>query len=164
MRMTEEGLALIKRFEGFRAEAYRCPAGIWTIGFGHTTAAGPPAVAEGMTISLAEAETILRADVERFAREVRASLGITLAANQFSALVSFAYNVGITNFRRSSVRACVNDGDLAAVPQRLQLWTKAKGRVLPGLVKRRAAEAELFLRAAEPRLSFWRWLLAKFWN
>ena len=166
MRMTEDGLALIKRFEGFRAEAYRCPAGVWTVGSGHTSAAGPPAVTGGMTITRADAERILRRDVEEFARDVAASLSISLDDRQFSALVSFAYNVGITNFRKSSVRACVNGGDLAGVPQRLALWNKARGRVLPGLVKRRAAEAELFanVRAETPRLSFWRWLIAKFWK
>ena len=169
MKMTEDGLALIKRFEGFMAEAYRCPAGVWTIGYGHTSAAGPPAVAGGMTISRAEADAILRKDVEMFARDVRASLRITLDDRQFSALVSFAYNVGITNFRKSSALAACNGGDLAAVPRRLQLWNKAKGRVLPGLVKRRAAEAELFETAAialvePPRLSFWQRLIAKIRN
>ncbi len=167
MRITEEGLALIKRFEGFRARAYRCPAGVWTIGYGHTGAAGPPTVAAGMVISRAEAEEILRRDVDGFARDVETSLRVALDDRQFSALVSFAYNVGITNFRKSSVLAYVNAGDLAAVPGRLQLWNKAKGRVLPGLVKRRAAEAELFLSAvftAPPRLSFWQWLNVKFRN
>lgn len=159
MQMTEEGFALIRRFEGFRAEAYRCPADVWTIGYGHTAAAGPPIVAGGMTISREQADDILRRDVARFARDVAAVLRVTLSDQQFSALVSFAYNVGIGNFRKSSVLAACNGGDLAAAPRRLQLWNKAKGRVLPGLVKRRAAEAELFLSAKPQRKSFWQWLL-----
>ena len=164
MQMAEEGFALIKRFEGFRARAYRCPAGVWTIGYGHTAAAGSPEVASGLEISRADADTMLRCDVERFSRDVAASLKVTLEANQFSALVSFAYNVGIGNFRKSSVLAAINGGDLAAVPRCLQLWNKARGRVLSGLVKRRAAEAELFLSAAPPRWNLWAWLIAKFWH
>ena len=70
MQITDEGLALIKRFEGFRPRAYRCPAGIWTIGYGHTTSAGPPAVSAGMAVDEAMAETILRRDVEHFAEAV----------------------------------------------------------------------------------------------
>ncbi len=162
MQVTEEGLALIKRFEGFRADAYRCPAGVWTIGYGHTSAAGPPAVTGAMTITRAEADEILRRDVDEFAREVAASLRVPLDDRQFSALVSFAYNVGITNFRKSSALAAVNARDLESVPRRLQLWNKARGRVLPGLVKRRAAEAQLFLSAEPRRRTFWQWLIAKF--
>jgi lysozyme len=148
MKMTKEGLALIRKFEGFRSTAYRCPAGIWTIGYGHTSMAGSPAVAGGMEISRAEAAAILAEDVARFAADVARLLVVRLADHQFSALVSFAYNVGIGNFRGSSVLKAVNCGDFAAVPRRLQLWTKAKGRQLPGLVRRRAAEAELFLGGA----------------
>lgn len=148
MQMTNEGLALIKRFEGFRGGAYRDPVGVWTVGYGHTSMAGPPSVSEGLQVSRAEADAILRRDVENFARDVTASLSVALAPAQFSALVSFAYNVGIGNFRSSSVLKAVNAADFAAVPRRLQLWTKAGGRILPGLIKRRAAEAELFLSAA----------------
>ena len=149
MRMTAEGLDLIRHHEGFRADAYRCPAGVWTIGYGHTSAAGPPAVRPGMTISEAEALAVLAADVKQFEAGVRASLRRPLGEQQFSALVSFAYNVGIGNFRTSSVLKAVNAGDDAAVPRRLQLWVKGGGRVLPGLVKRRAAEAALFVSAAD---------------
>lgn len=148
MYMTKEGLALIKRFEGFRGKAYRCPSGIWTIGYGHTAMAGPPAVAGGLEISRDEAAKILARDVAQFAAAVAALLKVQLPAHQFSALVSFAFNVGMGNFRASSVLKAINAGDLAAVPRRLQLWTKAGGRELPGLVRRRAAEAELFLGKA----------------
>ena len=148
MHMTEEGLTLIKEFEGFRAKAYRCPAGVWTIGYGHTASAGPPEVSAGMTLSEADAARILVRDVERFADGVRQALSATVTPEQFSALVSFAYNVGLGAFGKSSVLAACNCGDLAAVPRRLQLWNKAGGRVLPGLVRRRAAEAALFIGAA----------------
>ena len=144
MQMTEEGLALIRRFEGFRGEAYRCPAGVWTIGYGHTSQAGPPKVRAGMVISEAEARAILATDAAMFAEGVQKALTREVSAAQFSALVSFAFNVGIGAFRRSSVLKAVNAGDFTAVPERLKLWVKADGRRLEGLVRRRAAEAELF--------------------
>lgn len=145
MKLTEEGLALIRRFEGFREQAYRCPAGVWTIGYGHTAQAGPPKVVAGMKIGEAEARRILAADAERVADEVRAALTREVNDAQFSALVSFAFNVGAGAFRGSSVLAAVNDGRFRDVPERLALWVKAGGRVLPGLERRRAAEAALFM-------------------
>lgn len=144
MKMTREGLALIKLFEGFKAKAYRCAAGMWTIGYGHTSVSGAPEVKAGMKVSREEASAILARDVERFAEGVRKVVAVTLTDQQFSALVSFAYNAGLGAFRSSSVLKAVNQGDQAAVPRRLSLWVKAGGRVLPGLVKRRAAEAALF--------------------
>jgi lysozyme len=149
MKITEEGLALIRRSEGFRETAYRCPAGVWTIGYGHTAQAGPPKVVAGMKISEAEARRILVADAGRIAADVRAALTRELGDAQFSALVSFAFNVGVGAFRGSSVLAAVNAGRFAEVPGRLKLWVKAGGRVLPGLERRRAAEAALFMSAVE---------------
>lgn len=145
MKLTKEGVALIKRFEGFRDKAYRDAVGVWTIGYGHTAMAGPPEVKPGLKIDRAQAADILRRDLEMFAEGVRKLLARPIGERQFSALVSFTYNVGLGNFRKSSVLAAVNAGALDAVPRRLQLWVKAGGRVLPGLVKRRAAEAALFV-------------------
>ena len=145
MKVPDEGLSLIKRFEGFRGLAYRCPSGVWTIGYGHTSQAGPPAVAPGMLMSEPTAEKILRSDVEAFAQGVTAELRRDIDDAQFSALVSFAYNVGLGACRSSSVLKAVNAGDFEAVPRRLGLWVKGGGKVLPGLVKRRAAEAALFM-------------------
>ena len=144
MNIGNDGLELIKSHEGFRARAYRDASGVWTIGYGHTSMAGPPRVGPGLEISEAEAEAILRRDVERFAAGVRRALRRELDEAQFSALVSFAYNVGLANFGRSSVLRAVNAGDFEAVPRRLSLWVKAGGRTLPGLIRRRAAEAALF--------------------
>ena len=145
VQITAEGLDLIKRYEGFRSTAYRDAVGVWTIGFGHTSMAGEPHVKPGLTISRETATEILARDVNLFAQGVRQALTVQISDQQFSALVSFAYNVGLGNFRKSSVLTAVNRNDLAAVPRRLSLWTKAGGRVLPGLVKRRAAEAALFV-------------------
>jgi lysozyme len=144
MKMTNEGLALIKRFEGFRHMAYRDPVGVWTIGYGHTSMAGPPTVKAGLEISLDEAHEILRRDVAQFEHGVSTAVKVPLSDPQFSALVSFAYNVGLGAFRKSSVLAAVNARDFSAVPRRLNLWNKAGGRVLAGLVRRRAAEGALF--------------------
>lgn len=145
MNMTEEGLALIRRFEGFRGTAYRCPAGQWTIGYGHTSEAGPPVVRPGMTMSEEEARAVLARDVSHFAADVAGLVKRPLSDAQFSALVSFAYNVGTPAFARSSVLKAVNAGRFADVPPALKLWVKGGGKVLPGLARRRAAEAELFL-------------------
>jgi lysozyme len=144
--VSAAGLSLIKRFEGFRARAYRDPVGIHTIGYGHTSMAGPPEVHAGLTISEPEAGEILARDVKRFADAVTREVKVALSDDQFSALVSFAYNVGPENFRKSSVLKAVNAHDFDAVPRRLALWVKAGGRTLPRLITRRAAEGELFAK------------------
>ncbi len=147
-RINDAALALIARFEGCRLEAYRDAVGVWTIGYGHTSMAGPPQVHAGMRITRREAEEILRRDVERFARDVRRVLGSAgdgLTSNQFGALVSFAYNVGIGNLKRSSVLRAVREGRHEDVPRLLLQWTKAGGRRLRGLVRRRQAEGRLWM-------------------
>ena len=135
---------LIREFEGLRTTAYRDATGVWTIGYGHTSRAGLPNVQPGMTISHDEASRILALDVTRFAEGVESLLTRQLTDRQFSALVSFAYNVGLGNFGKSSVRLAANVGDHERVQRRLGLWVKAGGRTLPGLVRRRAAEAAMY--------------------
>ncbi len=145
MKVNSKGLALIKHYEGFRARAYKDPVGIWTIGYGHTSMAGQPIVKPGMVISRQRALEILSKDVEKFSSQIRPFIKVKLNNNQFSALVSFAYNVGVGGFKRSSVLRVVNAGRFEAVPARLALWVKAGGKTYRGLVKRRAAEGGLFL-------------------
>ncbi|MEM8689243.1 MAG: lysozyme [Pseudomonadota bacterium] len=145
MHMNRAGLDLVTAFEGWRAKAYRDVTGIWTIGYGHTSAAGSPTVKAGMTLTREEGMAILHADLKRFAEAVRPLIKVELNANQFSALLSFAFNVGPANFGRSSVLRYVNQKRFAEVPARLSLWNKAGGRVLRGLSRRRAAEGALFL-------------------
>ena len=151
MKINQAGLDLIKKYEGFRSLAYRDAVGIWTIGYGHTSMAGPPKVTPKMSITQQRAERILARDVERFSRQIRPLIQVPLNDNQFSALVSFAYNVGIAGFRKSSVLRRVNDRRFEAVPARLSLWIKAGGKTLNGLVRRRSAEGELFLAETSPK-------------
>jgi GH24 family phage-related lysozyme (muramidase) len=153
VKVNEQGLALIRKFEGLRTGAYRDAAGVWTIGYGHTSCAGPPRVGRGMKITRTEAASILARDVAGFAEGVASHVRVPLSDGQFSALVSFAYNVGLENFRKSSVLRAVNDGDCSAVPRRLSLWVKAGGKVLPGLINRRAAEGALFMRGTSPAVT-----------
>jgi len=145
MKVNDKGFALICEFEGCRTEAYQDPVGVWTIGFGHTSAAGPPCVGPGVTVTRAEATGILMRDLETFSAGVKSAITAPLNDNQFSALVSFAFNVGLGNFRSSSVLRSVNACRFDRVPADLALWVKAGGKVLPGLIRRRAAEAALFL-------------------
>lgn len=145
MRVNQKGLELIKEFEGFRAKAYKCPAGVWTVGYGHTSNAGEPKVGSLTEVTREQAEEILRRDLGTFERAVSDAVRVTVSSNQYSALVSFCYNVGPGAFRSSSVLKAVNAKQWAEVPRRLALWNKAGGKVLPGLVRRRAAEAALFM-------------------
>lgn len=148
MNINRETIEHIKAFEGKRLKAYRDPVGIWTIGYGHTTAAGPPTVVSGLTITDAEADEILWRDVEKFATGVRSKITVDLTDNQFGALVSFAYNVGLGNFSKSTLLKKVNGGDFKAAADQFMRWTRAKGKVLPGLIRRREAERSLFLKRA----------------
>lgn len=153
MQVNQKGLELIKEFEGFRAKAYKCSAGVWTVGYGHTSAAGAPLVGSMTKVTLAQGEEILRRDLATFEQAVSAAVKVELTSNQFSALVSFCFNVGPGAFRGSSVLKAVNAKQFSEVPRRLALWNKAGGKVLPGLVRRRAAEAALFLEAEQKRSS-----------
>lgn len=149
MQLTSAGLELIKTHEGLRLKAYKCPSGVWTIGYGHTSAAGGLEVNEKTVITQAGAEHLLRLDLENFEDIVRKAVKVELTDNQFSALVSFVYNVGETNFRKSSVLSVVNQKRFDLVPAKLALWNKGGGKVLPGLVRRRADEAALFMANTE---------------
>jgi len=148
MNLNTAGLDLIKSHEGLRLEAYPDPAtkgDPWTIGYGHTSRAGPPKVYPGLKISREEAERILKQDLATFERHVRSRVKVSLNDNQFSALVSFCFNVGPGNFDKSGVLKAVNAGQFDLVPARLMLWNKAAGRVMRGLTKRRAEEGDLFM-------------------
>ena len=144
---------LIKRFEGFRAKAYLCPAGILTIGFGHTGTDVLP----GMIITKAQADALLIKDVQTFAALVQNALTTNVTQGQFDALVSFCFNTGpgrkgikdglvtLKNGNPSSLLRLTNAGDTLKAAEQFKLWVKADGKVLPGLVTRREAERLLYL-------------------
>ena len=140
MSPSQACLNLIKRFEGCRLEGYLCPAGIPTVGWGHTG----PEVKVGMHISQDIADAYLLKDVTHFADGVRKLLNRDPEQNQFDAMVSLAYNIGLGNFGKSTVLRKFNEGDIISSAKGFMLWTKAAGKELPGLVTRRAAEQALF--------------------
>jgi lysozyme len=144
MKMSAEGLALVKEFEGLRLKAYKCPAGIWTIGYGHTSAAGAPAVNPGMEITKEEAETILRRDMAQYEDGVERLVKVRITQGQFDALVDFAYNAGVGALAKSTLLKKVNAEKFDEVPAEFMKWTKGGGRELPGLVRRRRAEVKLW--------------------
>ncbi len=134
-----DGLALIKQFEGLELTAYLCPAKVWTVGYGSTG----PHVRPGMTITEADAERLLRQDLDRFEEAVdKAAPGTPQP--MFDAMVSFAFNVGIGAFERSTLLRLHKAGQYHGAKGQFAAWNKAGGRVLPGLTRRRAAEASLY--------------------
>jgi GH24 family phage-related lysozyme (muramidase) len=143
---NEAGLELMKHFEGLELEAYICPAGVWTIGYGHTSAAGPPTVYPGMKITQSEATAIFQRDLRKFEQGVRDCVKVPLTSNEFSALVSFALNCGVGALRMSTLLRKLNSSDYQGAADEFLRWTKGGGRELPGLVRRRKAERELFLK------------------
>jgi GH24 family phage-related lysozyme (muramidase) len=145
LRTSPRGINLIKQFEGLKLEAYVCPAGVLTIGYGHTSAAGAPVVIKGMKITREEAERIVRADIDKFEDGVEKLVeGVNLNVCQFDALVSLAFNIGLGAFKKSTLLKKIKAGEFDAVPAQLMRWNKAGGRELEGLTRRRRAEAALW--------------------
>lgn len=138
-RIGAAGAAVIRKFEGCELRAYRCPAGVWTIGYGSTG----PHVSPGMVITQQRAEALLHEDLARFEAAVdQATPGAT--QNQFDAMVSFAFNVGIGALMKSTLLRKHRAGDFAGARAEFARWNKAGGKVLAGLTRRRAAEAALY--------------------
>lgn len=140
--ITQNGLALIKRFEGFRAEPYLCPAGYWTIGYGHVIQ-NPKDYPYGLTED--EALEMLSHDVIRAEAAVLRLIAVPLTNGQFDALVSFTFNLGAGALQRSTLRRKINRSEHADVSAEFMKWVWGGGRKLNGLVKRRAAEAKLYV-------------------
>lgn len=139
--ISQKGIDLIKEFEGFRPKSYKCPAGVWTIGYGHTVGVKP-----GMTVTREQAEAMLRKDLKIYEKHVADALGdTTTSQGQLDALVSFCFNAGPGNLRKSSMLRLHKQGKYRAAAEAFMAWTKGGGRVLPGLVRRRKAEKALYL-------------------
>lgn len=148
--VSQNCIELVKRFEGLHRvqpdgsiSSYRCPAGKWTIGYGSTKG-----VRSGMKISPEEAEDLLLRDLREFEAVVKRNVMVPLSQYQFDALVSWAFNLGEGNLRSSTMLKKLNKGDYQSIPEQMIRWNKARVdgvlTVLPGLTRRRAAEAALF--------------------
>jgi lysozyme len=142
--MSAAGLATVKEFEGLRLKAYKCPAAVWTVGYGHTSAAGAPNVTPDLVITKEDAEEILARDMEQYEDGVRKYVKVGLTQGQFDALVDFAYNAGVGALAKSTLLKKVNAGKFDEVPAEFMKWTKGGGKELPGLVRRRRAEVKLW--------------------
>lgn len=140
MEISTNGLATIGDFEGCKLEAYKCPAGIWTIGYGHTKG-----VKEGDRITQQEAIWLLRDDLRWVQNAIDKHVTAKLNQGQYDALASFIFNVGEFAFASSTLLKKLNAGDYAGAANEFLRWTKARGKELPGLVRRRQHEKELFL-------------------
>ena len=143
--LTDEGLALIKRFEGFASEIYVCPGGWPTIGYGHVVRDGERD-RFAARIDEAAAEELLRFDVETAERAVLRLICVPLEDGQFDALASFTFNLGAGALQRSTLRRKVNREVHGVVPAEFRRWVWAGGRKLKGLMRRRRVEAELYER------------------
>jgi lysozyme len=140
-------LSIIRKYEGLKLKAYKCPAGVWTIGFGATFYENGTKVKEGDVITRDRADKLLHYIAQKFLAAIRPIITAKLTANQESALLSFAYNVGTDAFRRSTLLRKVNANPAdPTIRQELAKWIKAGGAVLPGLQRRRAEEADLYFK------------------
>jgi len=154
MKTSERGIELIKHFEGLELEAYQDDVGVWTIGYGHTDNAGQPKVTPGMRITEQDAEDILRSDLGQYERGVSRIVSVPLNQNEFDALVSFTFNLGVGALSSSTALKRLNNGDRAGAAEALTWWNKitlpdGSKKELAGLTRRRNAEAALFLEPVE---------------
>jgi len=138
MKISDNCVSLVKKFEGFEAKAYKCPAGVWTIGYGHTLNVRPNDV-----ITEAQATTLLEEELQEYAAKV-AKIVPSANQNQFDAMVSFAYNLGVNALGTSTLLKKHLAGDYKGAQAEFLRWDKANGKVLAGLTKRRQQESALY--------------------
>lgn len=141
MRTSEYALGRLKEYEGLRLKAYKCPAGVWTIGYGHTKN-----VRGGIVIDKETADKLLEEDVMYFEKYLAEEpYAEELTQGQWDALISFLFNLGIGNYKRSTLRKRIlEDVNHNDIPNQFRRWNKADGKVLPGLVRRREWEAQMY--------------------
>lgn len=142
MKISNKGIDFIIKEEGERLTAYKCAAGVWTIGIGHTG----KDVYQGLKITKERSRELLMQDIAKFEKGVNDSIQVDLTQEQFNALVSFAFNVGVAAFKNSTLRKIINNkGKSEDIRYQFSRWNKAGGKVLAGLVNRRKREADLFI-------------------
>ena len=139
MNISQEGLSLIKKFEGCELEAYRCAANVLTIGYGSTKG-----VKEGDTITQEEADSLLLHEMDEYEGYINDMVKSDLKQNEFDSLVSWVFNLGPSNLSSSTLLQKLNNKDWDDVPSQIKRWNKAGGKVLQGLIRRREAEALLW--------------------
>ncbi|MEM6550111.1 MAG: lysozyme [Pseudomonadota bacterium] len=146
-RTSDIGVDLVKQWEGLKLEAYLCPAGVWTIGYGHTRTVKP-----GTVINEQRADELLREDLRSAEQAVQRAVQVSLSSHQFDALVSWTFNLGAGALERSTLLRKLNAGDYEAVPAEMLRWVKARvnGKLqrVQGLVNRRNAEIGLWARGS----------------
>jgi lysozyme len=135
---------MVKKWEGFRHHAYLCPANVWTVGYGTTRLPGGRPIGPADTMTQGEAEEALRHDMRRFAAAVDRLITVPLAEHERAALISWTYNVGEGALEKSTLRRKLNAGDRAGAAAEFRRWNQSGGRILSGLVRRRADEEALF--------------------
>ena len=139
MKISEDGLELIKKFEGCETTAYQDSVGVWTIGFGHTKG-----VEEGQTCSIEDAESMLADEMDEYEGYINNMVKVDLQQHEFDSLVAWVYNLGPTNLGESTMLKVLNGGQFDRVPDEMNRWTRAGGEILEGLVRRRQAESLMF--------------------
>ena len=139
MKISNTGIDLIKHFEGCELEAYKCAAGVPTIGYGHIKG-----VSMGDTITQEQAEEMLVHELTEYENYIHDCVTVPISQNQFDAMVSWVFNLGVGNLKASTLLKTLNVGDYNGVPAQIMRWNKAGGKVLEGLTRRRQAEADLF--------------------
>lgn len=140
MALGPNAIALAKQFEGCKLTAYLCPAEKWTVGYGHTG----PDVYEKLVITQERADQLLALDMQLAQNTINNLVEPQISQNQFDALCDFVFNCGAGNFKNSTLLKLVNQSNFSDAVLEFAKWNKGGGKVLPGLTKRRAAEAELF--------------------
>ncbi|ULH10794.1 lysozyme [Serratia marcescens] len=145
MKTSTNGMNLIKKFEGCRLTAYQDSIGVWTIGYGWTQPINGKPVTQGMTITQQQADELLQQGVVQYEQGITKAVTVEINQNQFDALVSFSYNLGINALNSSTLLKKLNGSDYNGAANEFLRWNKAGGKVLPGLTRRREAERKLFL-------------------
>jgi GH24 family phage-related lysozyme (muramidase) len=145
MNVSEQGLALIKQFEGCRLNAYQDSVGVWTIGYGWTQIVNGELIHAGMRIDQSTADLLLVSGIKQYEQGVEDLVKVPISQFQFDALVSFSYNLGRHSLATSTLLKRLNQEDYAGAAMEFPRWNKAGGVVLPGLTTRRLAEQKLFL-------------------
>ncbi|PIJ50928.1 muraminidase [Erwinia sp. OLTSP20] len=145
MEISKNGIDLIKTFEGCSLVAYQDAVGVWTIGYGWTNPVDGVPIHAGMTITQQKADELLKEGVKQYEAPVNQNVTVRLKQFQFDALVSFTYNLGAANFISSTLLKKLNAGEVQEAADEFLRWNKAGGKVLFGLLRRRAYERDLFL-------------------